>query len=85
MKYTITPLNVLMVIYAIRAVYKYFKMTHDDGLALTGLVMVFGIVLVGLLIDFGIQRFAGNYKWVLGIESVIVIALLLWAIPSGRF
>ena len=45
MKYTITPLNVLMVIYAIRAVYKYLKMTHDDGLALTGLVMVFGIVL----------------------------------------
>lgn len=86
MNYTITPLNTLMIVYAIISVYKYVKMTHDDGLGATGLVMVFGVVIIGLLIDLAIQYFLGmaHYKWVLCLESVIVIALLIWAFSTGR-
>ena len=64
MKYTITPLNVLMLIFLIKVIYGYATMRHDDGLAATSLVFAIAAALVVLLVDLAIQKFVGTYKWV---------------------
>jgi hypothetical protein len=85
MKYTITPLNVLMLVFLIKVVYGYATMTHDDGLGATSLVMAIAAALVVLLVDLAIQNFVGTYNWIFIIEIILGSLLLFWAIKGGKF
>jgi hypothetical protein len=85
MKYTITPLNVLMLVFLIKVIYGYATMTHDDGLAATSLVMAIAAALAVLLVDLAIQKFVGTYKWIFIIEIILGAVLLFWTIKRGMF
>jgi len=60
-------------------------MTHEDGLAATGLIMAFGLALGLLIIDLLFQKFIVQYKWILIIELIISAILLFYAIKKGMF
>lgn len=84
MRYTVTPLNVLMLALIVLVIWQYATAAHDDGLRGTG--MVFGIIIgiIGLGIDLAFQRFL-PYKWMMVIESVIAIVLLVYSRSKGMF
>jgi hypothetical protein len=76
MKYKPTPLNISSVIVIGFTIYAAIN-PGSEGWGILGLIYIFPFALLGLFIDFLIQKFSKRYVWVL-ISEFILIGLLVF-------
>ena len=84
MKYKPTPINVGSAVLIIWSLWEYNSENDPEGWGKVGLILLFGFVVVGLFVDFIIQRFSKKYLWTFIIEIFIICGIIFYQLSTER-
>lgn len=84
MRYKPTPLNLASVALIVWAIWTYNPQGDSEGWGTLALIILVGFGILGLGVDFVIQRISKKYLWTLFSEIIILFVLLLFNLSTER-